>query len=320
MLDPDLLKLIALIFLLQLLLIGPAWFVYWCLKSRARTVRMSASAGVAILSVGLAAWIVGLDLKLLIGSAEIRSAARRPVAVHDDPAPPRRSGVPADPVGQFVSRILGSTEGAWQKVFAEGGQTYRPAVLVLYSQATTAACGAVATRAVGPFYCAADQKVYLDTSFFDDISAKFHGCDVGSKLCELPQAYIIAHEIGHHVQNLLGILPKVRELQRSAASRADVNRMNVLLELQADCLAGVWAHQVRELYGKPENPVFSPEDIEAVMRAVAALGNDRLQMQQTGHVIPDSFTHGSADQRAQWFAAGLNGGTLAACNTFRERQ
>ena len=319
MLDPDLLKLIAIIFLVQLLLIGPAWGVYWLLRSRARTVRISACAGVAVLSGGLIAWSLGLEPRLLVGGAEKRSDAR-PVVVHDDPAPQRRTGVPADQMGRFVSKILGSTEGAWQKVFSEAGQTYQPSVLVLYAGATTAPCGGIANSAVGPFYCAADRKVYLDTSFFNDLATKFQGCEVGSASCQLPQAYIIAHEIGHHVQNLLGILAKVRELQRNAASRADANRVSMLLELQADCLAGVWAHQDRELYGTPAAPVFSPEDIEAVMHAVAALGNDRLQMQRAGHVIPDSFTHGSSEQRARWFAAGLNGGTLAGCNTFRQQQ
>jgi predicted metalloprotease len=288
------------------------------MRARARTARITACAGVAVLSGGLVAWSLGLDPRLLMGGAEILSDARPP-AVQNDP-PPRPSGVLTDKVGLFVSKVLGSTEDAWQKVFAEAGQTYQPSVLVLYAGVTRAACGGIASRTVGPFYCAADRKVYLDTSFFNDLATKFHGCDVGSESCQLPQAYIIAHEIGHHVQNLLGILPKVRELQRNAASRADANHLSMLLELQADCLAGIWAHQVRKLYGSPDKPVFTPEDIEAVMRAVAALGNDRLQMQQSGHVIPDSFTHGSSEQRARWFAAGLNGGTLAGCNTFREPQ
>src|SRR5262249_28084539 len=172
MLDPDLLKLIAIIFLVQLLLIGPAWGVYWLLRSRARTVRISACAGVAVLSGGLIAWSLGLEPRLLVGGAGKRSDAR-PVVVHDDPAPQRRPGVPADQMGRFVSKILGSTEGAWQKVFSEAGQTYQPSVLVLYAGATTAPCGGIANSAVGPFYCAADRKVYLDTSFFNDLATKF---------------------------------------------------------------------------------------------------------------------------------------------------
>src|SRR5262249_11846180 len=159
-LDPDLLKLITTIFLLQLLLIGPAWGVYWLLQSRARNVRISASVGVAVLSGGLIAWFLGLDPRLLMGGAAILSGPGPP-AVQNNPPPASRSGVPADQVGRFVSKVLGSTEGAWQKVFAEAGQTYQPSILVLYAGVTRAPCGDIANSAVGPFYCAQDRKVYL---------------------------------------------------------------------------------------------------------------------------------------------------------------
>ena len=165
---------------------------------------------------------------------------------------------------------------------------------------------------MGPFYCPADQKVYLDTSFFDQIATRFRGCDVGSKSCQFSQAYVIAHEVGHHVQNLLGILPKAQQAQRAAGSKADANHIQVQVELQADCLAGVWANRENESLksqGKP--PFIEPGDVEAALRTAAAIGDDTLQRKAQGYVVPDSFTHGSAEQRQRWFNTGFRSGTVA---------
>ena len=165
---------------------------------------------------------------------------------------------------------------------------------------------------MGPFYCPSDQKVYLDTSFFDQIATRFRGCDVGSKTCQFSQAYVIAHEVGHHVQNLLGILPKAQQAQRAADSKAAANHIQVQVELQADCLAGVWANRENESLksqGKP--PFIEPGDVEAALRTAAAIGDDTLQRTAQGYVVPDSFTHGSAEQRQRWFNTGFRSGTVA---------
>ncbi len=227
----------------------------------------------------------------------------------------RRTGTPSDDIGGFVSRILGSTEAQWKDIFAKDGQTYRPPVLVLYRGATEARCGSMAQSAMGPFYCPVDQKIYLDTSFFREIETRFHGCD--GKACQFSEAYVIAHEVGHHVQNLLGILPKVQREQRGL-DRTAANRLQVRVELQADCLAGIWAdheNQREKARGRP--PFIEPGDVEAALQTAAAIGDDTLQRRATGHVVPDSFTHGSADQRQRWFSTGLRQGTVAACDTFK---
>jgi predicted metalloprotease len=164
---------------------------------------------------------------------------------------------------------------------------------------------------MGPFYCPNDRKVYLDTSFFRDLERRFRGCEVGSSSCKFAQAYVIAHEVGHHVQNLLGILPRVQQQQRQL-SKVDANRLQVKVELQADCLAGVWAHHAEEKWVR----AIEPGDVEAALRTAAAIGDDRLQHQATGTVVPDAFTHGSSEQRQRWFNNGLKGGSVSNCNTF----
>jgi predicted metalloprotease len=172
-------------------------------------------------------------------------------------------------------------------------------------------CGQ-AQSAMGPFYCPPDNKIYLDTSFFREIERRFHGCDAGSSACQFAQAYVIAHEIGHHVQNQLGILDAARQRQRGV-SKADANRVQVRVELQADCLAGVWAARADKRW-----QLIQPGDVEAAMRTAAAIGDDRLQKQAQGYVVPDSFTHGSSEQRQRWFQTGLKSGTVGACNTFAQ--
>jgi predicted metalloprotease len=224
-------------------------------------------------------------------------------------------------MGRFVNRVLGSNDAQWRNVFAKDGKSYRAPVLVLYRGTTHAQCGGVAQAAMGPFYCPADHKIYLDTSFFDQIATRFRGCDVGSKSCQFSQAYVIAHEVGHHVQNLLGILPKAQQAQRAAYNKAVANHIQVQVELQADCLAGVWARLANESLkseGKP--PFIEPGDIEAALRTAAAIGDDTLQRRAQGYVVPDSFTHGSSEQRKRWFETGFRAGTVQSCNTFASAQ
>jgi uncharacterized protein len=274
----------------------------------------------AIIALGLIGWALGIDPRLLIGGAEILTGGNEP-QVQAPPTARRTTGVPDDEMGRFVSRVLGSTELQWKQVFAEDGRTYRTPVLVLYRGATRADCGGVAQSAMGPFYCPVDQKVYLDTSFFDQIATRFRGCDVGSKSCQFAQAYVIAHEVGHHVQNLLGILPKAQQAQRASGNKAEANHIQVQVELQADCLAGVWANRENQYLrsqGKP--PFIEAGDVEAALRTAAAIGDDTLQRKAQGYVVPDSFTHGSAEQRQRWFDTGLRSGKVGSCNTFAAAQ
>src|SRR6478736_1001094 len=224
-------------------------------------------------------------------------------------------------LGIDPSVLIGSTEVVWKQVFAKDGKSYRAPVLVLYKGRTQASCGGVAQSAMGPFYCPSDQKVYLDTSFFEQIATRFRGCDVGSKACQFAEAYVIAHEVGHHVQNLLGILPKAQQAQRAADSKAAANHIQVQVELQADCLAGVWANRENESLKSEGKPAFiEPGDVEAALRTAAAIGDDTLQRRGQGYVVPDSFTHGSAEQRQRWLTAGFKSGSMASCNTFASAQ
>jgi uncharacterized protein len=269
-----------------------------------------------IVVLGLVGWALGIDPSLLIGGAEVLTGPREP-QVQQAPPTARRTSPPQDDMGRFVNKVLGSTEMQWKGIFSKDGQRYRAPVLVLYKDRTHAQCGGVAQAAMGPFYCPADYKIYLDTSFFQQLATRFRGCDVGSKACEFAQAYVIAHEVGHHVQNLLHILPKAQQAQRAAGSKAAANHIQVQVELQADCLAGVWANRENEgrrSQGKP--PFVEPGDIEAALRTAAAIGDDTLQRRSQGYVVPDSFTHGSAEQRQRWFTTGYRTGTLASCNTF----
>ncbi len=271
-----------------------------------------------IVVLGLIGWALGIDPSVLIGGAEIFNGGSQ--RVNNSPAPnagSRRTGTPSDDMGRFVSRILGSTEAVWKDVFAKDGKTYRPPVLVLYRDVTDGSCGGPAQKSMGPFYCPNDQKVYLDTSFFREIETRFRGCDAGSKSCQFSQAYVIAHEVGHHVQNLLGILPRAQRQQQAAGSRADANQIQVRVELQADCLAGVWAKRQNDAetaQGKP--PFIDQGDVEAALKTAAAIGDDTLQKKAQGYAVPDSFTHGSSEQRQRWVMTGLQQGTVASCNTF----
>jgi predicted metalloprotease len=261
--------------------------------------------------LGLIGWAFGIDPFVLINGANVimggnQGGYQQP---YQQPRQPSgRTGTPSDEAGRFVARVLGSTEVQWKDIFAKDGQTYRAPKLVMFSGATRSACG-TAQSAMGPFYCPNDQEVYLDTAFFRELETRFRGCT--GKACDFSKAYVIAHEVGHHVQNLLGILPKVQQAQRAATSRADSNHMQVMVELQADCFAGVWANHAQE-----RTKFLDPGDIDAALQTASAIGDDTLQRKTQGQVVPDSFTHGSAEQRKRWFSTGFQQGTTKACNTF----
>jgi uncharacterized protein len=270
-----------------------------------------------IVVLGLIGWALGIDPRVLIGGAEIFSGGSPHVQQPMQPpgGQARRTGKPSDDIGRFVSTILGNIDAEWTDIFQRDGKTYRKPVLVLYQGQTQAACGGAAQSSMGPFYCPTDQKVYLDTSFFREIESRFRGCE--GKACEFSQAYVIAHEVGHHVQNLLGVLPRVQQ-QQQRMDRTDANRLQVQVELQADCLAGIWAsHENKRLQSQGKPLLVEAGDIDAAMQTASAIGDDTLQRKATGRVVPDSFTHGSAAQRQRWFMNGYREGTVAACNTFR---
>ncbi len=207
-----------------------------------------------------------------------------------------------DPQAQFVSVVLKDTEDVWNEVFRERGADYREPVLVLFTNATQSACG-VGQSAMGPFYCPADQKVYLDLSFFRDLDSRFGAPG------DFAQAYVVAHEVGHHIQTITGLSERVQSA-RSRMSEREANQLSVRQELQADCYAGVWGH-----YAARQN-LLDPGDAEEGLRAAAAIGDDRLQRQSQGRVVPESFTHGSSEQRVMWLRRGLDRGQFEACDTF----
>src|SRR5215468_2552766 len=263
-----------------------------------------------VVVLGLLAWALGIDPRLLIDGAEVFSGGDNSQQQSSEQT---RAGAPSDQAGQFVSAVLGSTEAQWQKIFAQAGKQYEAPTLVMFSGATRSACG-FAQSAMGPFYCPNDRRVYLDTSFFQDLERRFRACDAGSKSCQFSQAYVIANKVGHHVQNQLGILPKVQQVQQGL-DKAESNQVQVRVELQADCIAGVWAHHAQETWN-----FIEPGDVEAAMQTASAIGDDRLQRQTQGYVVPDAFTHGTSQQRTRWFMTGLNSGKVESCDTFNAAQ
>jgi uncharacterized protein len=264
-----------------------------------------------IVVLGLIGWALGIDPRVLISGAEMVSGGGSSYQQQNRtaPGPSGRTGAPSDQMGQLVSGVLGSTEVQWKQIFAQSGRHYEPPTLVMFSGATPSACG-FAKAAMGPFYCPNDRKIYLDTLFFQDLEQRFGACNAGSKTCQFSQAYVIAHEVGHHVQNLLGILPKVQSTQRGV-DKVEANRLQVRVELQADCLAGIWANHGQQTWG-----FIEPGDVESALQTASAIGDDRLQREAQGYVVPDAFTHGSSQQRTQWFTTGLKSGALSSCDTF----
>jgi predicted metalloprotease len=242
-----------------------------------------------------AAYFLGIDPRVIMG---VMSAVPAQSA-----APAAQYGTPQDEQGRFIAAVLGETEDAWGAIFQAQGLTYTPPKLVLYRDQMPSACGS-ANSAVGPFYCPLDRKVYLDLGFFQQLSDEFQAPG------QFAEAYVLAHEVGHHVQNLLGLAGKVHAAQQRA-SEAEANQLSVRLELQADCFAGVWAHNA-----DATKHILEDGDVESAMRAAAAVGDDALQKRAQGFVVPESFTHGSSAQRAGWFKRGLTSGAIADCNTF----
>ena len=218
---------------------------------------------------------------------------------------PQRKPPEDDAQADFIRAILGDSEDTWSRLFEQGGGTYEPPRLVLFSGAVRSACGQ-ASAAVGPFYCPPDRRVYLDLGFFRELSERFGAPG------DFARAYVVAHEIGHHVQNLTGISERVQR-QRARMDQAGANALSVRLELQADCYAGVWG------YSAARRNILEPGDVEAALAAATAIGDDRLQKQTRGYVVPESFTHGSSAQRVQWFRTGLESGDVRRCDTFAAR-
>jgi predicted metalloprotease len=259
-----------------------------------------------IVIIGLISWYFGIDPSVLLNGAQILTGATPSQQTSD--APPVSSGTPNDPTGKFVAMVLGDTEDRWTEIFAANKRVYHPPKLRLFSGSEPTPC-AFAQSAMGPFYCPRDKRIYLDTAFFDDLQNKFGGCS-DSKACKFSEAYVIAHEVGHHVQDELGILPRVMQEQQASSSKAESNRLQVRVELQADCLAGVWANRAQQKHN-----FLDAGDVDQALQTASAIGDDRLQKQGQGYVVPDAFTHGTSEQRKQWFSAGFTQGKVSACDT-----
>jgi predicted metalloprotease len=265
-----------------------------------------------IIIIGLVSWYFGIDPSVLLNGAQILTGNGQ-VTTQPTQAPQVNAGTPTDAMGHFVALVLGNTEDRWGEIFTASGRTYHPPKLLLFSGTERGACG-FAKEAMGPFYCPNDQHIYLDTAFFDDLQNKFGGC-TDSKACQFSEAYVIAHEVGHHVQDELGILSRATNAQRVASSRAQANALQVQIELQADCFAGLWANRERKNSEKTKLPFLEPGDVDQAMQTASAIGDDRLQKEMQGYVVPDSFTHGTSEQRKRWFMNGFNSGEISACDT-----
>jgi len=261
-----------------------------------------------VIILGLVGWALGIDPSVLIGGAQILTGGGE-ATQQSSPAPEVDAGTPNDQTGQFVAAVLGSTEDVWTQIFAANGRTYHPPKLRLFSGSEPTPC-AFARSAMGPFYCPRDQRVYLDTSFFNDLQNKFGGCS-NSKACQFSEAYVVAHEVGHHVQDELGILPRVTQAQQASSSQTEANALQVRVELQADCFAGIWANHAEQ-----QHSILDPGDVDQALQTASAIGDDRLQRETQGYVVPDAFTHGTSAQRKRWFLNGFNSGKIPDCNTF----
>jgi uncharacterized protein len=260
-----------------------------------RAGRAGGMGGIGLIVIALIAIFLGVDPSFLFQGGPI-----------PDPSYQERQSPPSpaeEELKEFMSVVLADTEDTWHGLFEQLERTYQEPTVVLFSGAVSSACG-FADAAVGPFYCPGDRKVYLDLSFFEELGERFGAPG------DFAQAYVLAHEVGHHVQTLLGISDQVRQV-RATLSAADANALSVRQELQADCFAGIWAHHADQM-----RQVLEPGDIEEGLRAASAIGDDRLQRQAQGYVVPESFTHGSSEQRMRWFETGYSEGVPGACDTF----
>lgn len=260
-----------------------------------------AAPRVAVGGVGILV-VIGLGLLLGVDPSVLMQVVQTTEQVSPQASPPSRAPLD-DEQAQFVSVVLGDTEETWASIFQQAGLDYREPTLVLFSGAVRSACG-FAQAAVGPFYCPADEKLYIDLSFYSDLKNRFHAPG------DFAQAYVIAHEVGHHVQTLLGISERVRRAQ-AGRTEAEANQLSIRQELQADCFAGVWAHHADQM-----RDLLERGDIEEGLRAASAIGDDRLQEQSRGYVTPESFTHGTSAQRVRWFKRGYEEGTVDPCDSF----
>ena len=265
-----------------------------------------------VIVLGLLGYAFGIDPRILIGGAEILTGGQQAPTYQTDrrTSSPPKAGAPTDEMGSMIAGVLGEIDDRWSEIFSASGQTYRGPRIVLFRNATNGGRCGMAQSAMGPFYCPPDKQIFLDTGFFREVETRFRGCS--GNACKFTAAYIIAHEAGHHIQNLLGILDKARQMQERAGSKAEANAIQVRVELQADCLSGVWVNREEK-----KRPGFlEAGDIDAALQTASAIGDDTLQRQAQGRVVPDSFTHGSAAQRKRWFMTGYQQGSVQACNTF----
>jgi predicted metalloprotease len=252
-----------------------------------------------VVAVLLISWALGINPQTLLSGAQMLTTDQ------SQPATPAQRGTPNDAAGTFVARVLGETEDVWTDLLPQQAKiSYQKPILVLFSGATRSGCG-TAQAAMGPFYCPLDHKVYLDTAFFQDMQSRLGGGG------DFAYAYVIAHEVGHHVQNLIGLLPRVQR-QEEESDEATANALSVKVELMADCLAGVWANKMNQRHANIDDT-----DIRQAVATASAIGDDRLEKEAQGYAVPDSFTHGTSAQRVHWLTAGLQGGTLQSCNTFQ---
>lgn len=253
------------------------------------------SIGLGTIAIALVAMYFGVDPAVVLNIGQ---------GLQQE-APVEAQAIPADDAeAKFVAKVLGSTEDTWGKIFKNAGQQYLAPTLVLFRGATPTACG-TGQSAMGPFYCPGDQKVYIDLAFYDEMKNRFHAPG------DFAQAYVIAHEVGHHIQHLMGTSEKVQQARQTARNEAQANQYSVRLELQADCYAGVWAN-----HADGTNRILEQGDVEEAMTAAAAIGDDALQKQAQGYAVPDSFTHGTSQQRMRWFNQGLSTGDIGKCDTF----
>jgi hypothetical protein len=256
--------------------------------------------GATVLAL-VASYFLGVSPTTLLNLvSQVGPSAVQQVPAHKPPA--------NDSMARFVSKVLADTEDTWTEIFQKNGKTYQKPKLVLFTGSTPTACG-TGQSAMGPFYCPGDRKVYIDLAFYRELEQKFHAPG------QFAEAYVIAHEVGHHVQNLLGISEKVHALEVKAGNKAKANAYSVRLELQADCFAGVWGYRAEHVGHRLE-----PGEVEQALTAASAIGDDTLQKEAKGYAVPDSFTHGSSEQRVRWFKRGMETGDVNQCNTFKAAQ
>jgi predicted metalloprotease len=262
-----------------------------------------------IIVLSLVGYAFGIDPRVLIGGAEILTGGGSQAPSIQSDRGSAKTGAPTDQMGNMIAGILGEIDDRWSEILQASGQPYTGPKIVLFRNVTNGGRCGMAQSAMGPFYCPPERRIFLDTGFFREVETRFRGCS--GNACKFTSAYIIAHEAGHHIQNLLGILPRVTQ-QQQAGSKTASNALQVRVELQADCLSGIWVNREEK-----KRPGFlEAGDIDAALTTASAIGDDTLQRQATGRVVPDSFTHGSAAQRKQWFMTGYQQGTLKACDTF----